>query len=104
MIRNKYLIKLYVKAHYIWYYITHPKMWWKRMQLGDSNLKKVLDLYIGNLTKKRKQVMDVVLAIGCMIGGLFGIMLSFYLLLVFIQWISDVIDEKRWQDWRYWIK
>ena len=48
--------------------------------------------------------MDIVLAIGCIIGGLLGVMLSFYLLLVFIQWISDVIDEKRWQDWRYWIK
>ena len=48
--------------------------------------------------------MDVVLAIGYMLGGLFGIMMSFYLLLVFIQWVSDVIDEKRWRDWRYWIK
>ena len=35
-------------------------------------------------------------------GGLFGIMLSFYLLLCWIQWVADVIDEKRWQDWRYW--
>ena len=35
-------------------------------------------------------------------GGLFGIMLSFYLLLCWIQWVADVIDEKRWRDWRYW--
>ena len=51
---NKYYAKLYVKLHYIWYYVTHPKMWWKRMQIGDSNLRKVLDLYIGNSNKKRK--------------------------------------------------
>ena len=48
--------------------------------------------------------MDIVLAIGCIIGGLLGVMLSFYLLLVFIQWVSDVIDEKRWETWRYWFK
>ena len=48
--------------------------------------------------------MDIVLAIGCIVAGLFGIMLSFYLLLVFIQWVSDVIDEKRWQVWREWIR
>ena len=51
---NKYYAKLYVKLHYIWYYVRHPKMWWKRMQIGDSNLRKVLDLYIGNSNKKRK--------------------------------------------------
>ena len=32
--------------------------------------------------------------------GLFGMMLSFYLLLCFIQWISDVVDEKRWMIWK----
>ena len=30
-------------------------------------------------------------------GGLFGMMLSFYLSLCFIQWISDVVEEKRWR-------
>ena len=36
------------------------------------------------------------------IGGLFTMMLSFYILLCFIQWISDVIEEKRWLVWREW--
>ena len=30
-------------------------------------------------------------------GGLFGMMLSFYLSLCFIQWISDVVEEKKWR-------
>jgi len=38
------------------------------------------------------------------VGGMFGMMLSFYMLLLFIQWIADVIEEKRWKDWRYWIE
>ena len=38
------------------------------------------------------------------IGGLFTMMLSFYILLCFIQWISDVIDEKRWYVWKEWFK
>ena len=37
-----------------------------------------------------------------LMGGLFTMMLSFYILLCFIQWISDVIDEKRWLVWREW--
>ena len=41
--------------------------------------------------------MDGLIAVGCIIGGMFGMMLSFYLVLCFIQWISDVIDEKRWR-------
>ncbi len=47
---------------------------------------------------------NTLIAILCILGGLFGLMMSFYLSLCFIQWISDVIDEKRWQDWRYWWK
>ena len=39
-----------------------------------------------------------------LIGGLFAMMLSFYILLCFIQWVSDVIDEKRWLVWREWIR
>ena len=35
-------------------------------------------------------------------GGMFGMMLSFYLVLCFIQWISDVWDEKRWELWKEW--
>ena len=36
--------------------------------------------------------------------GLFGIMLSFYILLCFIQWIADVIEEKRWLVWMEWFR
>ena len=41
--------------------------------------------------------MNGLLAVLYIVGGMFGMMLSFYLLLLFIQWIADVIDEKRWQ-------
>jgi hypothetical protein len=37
-----------------------------------------------------------------LMGGLFTMMLSFYILLCFIQWVSDVIDEKRWYVWKEW--
>ena len=47
---------------------------------------------------------NLLLSIIVMIGGLFGMMLSFYLALCFIQWISDVIDEKRWLVWREWFQ
>ena len=45
---------------------------------------------------------NMVLGILYLMGGLFGMMLSFYLCLCFIQWVSDVIDEKRWLVWREW--
>ena len=47
---------------------------------------------------------NLLLSIIVMIGGLFGMMLSFYLALCFIQWISDVVDEKRWQVWMEWLR
>ena len=47
---------------------------------------------------------NLLLSIIVMIGGLFGMMLSFYLLLCFIQWVSDVVDEKRWQVWLEWVR
>ena len=37
-----------------------------------------------------------------MIGGLFSMLMSFYILLCFIQWVSDVIEEERWYVWREW--
>ena len=43
--------------------------------------------------------MDVVLCMGYAIGGLLGIMLSFYLTLCFISWLGDTIENK---SWRYW--
>ena len=39
-----------------------------------------------------------------MIGGLFGMLMSFYVLLCFIQWVSDVIEEERWLVWKEWFK
>ena len=38
-----------------------------------------------------------------LMGGMFGMMISFYILLCFIQWIGDVVDEKRWEVWKEWI-
>ena len=43
----------------------------------------------------------IIFAGGCLIGGLFGMMMSFYLALCFIQWISDVVEYKSWR-WRNW--
>ena len=37
-----------------------------------------------------------------LIIGLFSMLMSFYILLCFIQWISDVIEEERWLVWREW--
>ena len=45
---------------------------------------------------------EMVLGILTVLGGLFAMMLSFYILLCFIQWISDVVDEKRWYVWKEW--
>ena len=42
---------------------------------------------------------NLLIQIGCILGALFGMMLTFYLALCFIQWISDVIDEQRWKWW-----
>ena len=39
-----------------------------------------------------------------LMGGLFGMMMSFYILLCFIQWVGDVWDEKRWQVWKEWFR
>ena len=43
---------------------------------------------------------NLLLGVLSILGGLFGMMLSFYIVLCFIQWISDVVDEKRWQVWK----
>ena len=45
---------------------------------------------------------NILIGVFGLLGGMFGMMLSFYILLSMVQWISDVIDEKRWQEWRYW--
>ena len=45
---------------------------------------------------------EMVLGILMVLSGLFGMMLSFYILLCFIQWISDVVEEERWYVWKEW--
>ena len=47
---------------------------------------------------------NMLLQVVCILGGLFGLMMSFYLALCFIQWVSDVVDEKRWLVWKEWVK
>ena len=47
---------------------------------------------------------EMVLGILTVLGGLFAMMLSFYILLCFIQWVSDVVDEKRWLIWKEFFK
>ena len=47
---------------------------------------------------------NILLQVVCILGGLFGLMMSFYLALCFIQLISDVVDEKRWMIWREWFQ
>ena len=37
-----------------------------------------------------------------LIIGLFSMLMSFYILLCFIQWVSDVIEEERWYVWKEW--
>ena len=41
--------------------------------------------------------MNVLTGVLCLMGGLFGIMMSMYLTMCFIQWVADVIEEKRWR-------
>ena len=43
---------------------------------------------------------NLLLGVLYLMGGLFGIMMSFYIVLCFIQWIGDVVDEKRWLIWK----
>ena len=45
---------------------------------------------------------NIVLGVLMMMGGLFAMMMSFYILLCFIQWVSDVIEEERWYVWKEW--
>ena len=47
---------------------------------------------------------NLLLGVLYLMGGLFGIMMSFYIVLCFIDWVDGVIVEKRWQTWKEWIK
>ena len=40
--RNKYLVKLYVKLHYLSYYMKHPKTWWQMRKVWK--LEKEVDM------------------------------------------------------------
>ena len=37
---------------------------------------------------------SIIFGILCIMGGMFGVLISFYLTLCFIQWISDTIENK----------
>ncbi len=45
---------------------------------------------------------EMMLGVLTLLGGLFAMMLSFYILLCFIQWVSDVVEEERWLVWKEW--
>ena len=47
---------------------------------------------------------NMLFGIVLMVGGLFSMMMSFYIVLCFIQWIADVIEEKRWYVWMEWFR
>jgi len=32
-------------------------------------------------------------------GGMFGVMLGFYIVLCFIDWLDRVVTEQRWRYW-----
>ena len=57
--RNKYLVKLYVKLHYILYYIKHPKVWWQMRKIKDRNLRELMNLYIGRINMVDKEQTSV---------------------------------------------
>ena len=44
--------------------------------------------------------MDFVLSAACLVGGLFGLMMSFYLSLCFVTWLGDFLESKPWRHWR----
>jgi len=64
------------------------------------HLKKLTYMEGGYMLDSTNILLQVIIGI----GALFGMMLSFYLALCFIQWISDVIEEKRWYVWKEWFQ
>ena len=44
--------------------------------------------------------MDLVMTAGCLVGGLFCLVMSFYLSLCFITWIGDFLENKKWRIWK----
>ena len=45
-------------------------------------------------------VMDLVLTAGYLMGGLFCLIMSFYLTLCFICWTGDMLENKKWRFWK----
>ena len=41
--------------------------------------------------------MNMIFCIGCVFGGIFGIMLSVYLTLNFICWMGDAFEKTTWR-------
>ena len=44
-------------------------------------------------------IISISMILTMVVAGLFGILMSFYLTLCFVCWISDVIEYKRWRYW-----
>ena len=42
-------------------------------------------------------VMDLMIAAGYLVGGLFCLIMSFYLALCFICWLGDVVEKIKWR-------
>ena len=42
---------------------------------------------------------NLLIQVGCLVGGLFGLVMSFYLALCFVQWVGDIIENKLWKWW-----
>jgi hypothetical protein len=42
---------------------------------------------------------NMLLQIIMLIGGMFGVMLGFYIVLCFIDWVDRVVTERRWKEW-----
>ena len=57
------------------------------------HLKKQICMEGGYMLDSNNMLIGVLM----IMGGLLAIMLSFYLVLCFIQWVSDVVEEKRWR-------
>ena len=41
--------------------------------------------------------MNIMMFIGCILGGIIGIMVSFYIVLCFVSWMQDVFDKTTWR-------
>ena len=42
---------------------------------------------------------NMLIQILMLFGGMFGVMLGFYIVLCFIDWVDKVFTEQRWKEW-----